>query len=111
MAIITVTPLEGDKVRATFEAPVNINIFDVMMCKLGIEVSACSQITHLEIVETPEPSPVQGYDAPVQVTFACPGGDCQLDVGDIKPDVTFSSVPEGGFGEGKLVMEVTYATA
>ncbi len=111
MAIITVTPLEGDKVRATFEAPVNVNIFDVMMCKLGIEVSACSQITHLEIIETPEPSATQSYDAPVQVSFTCPGGDCQLEVGSIYPAIAFSSIPEGGFGEGKLVMDVTYATA
>ena len=32
MAIITVVPLEDNKVRVTFQAPVNINVFDVMMC-------------------------------------------------------------------------------
>ena len=109
MAIITVVPLDSNKVRATFEAPVNINVFDVMMCKLGIEVEPGIQITHLDVVETPEPTIGAGCDTPTEMTFPCPGGNCLLTVGRVVPDVFFSSVPEGGFGDGKLVLDISYA--
>ena len=109
MAIITVVPLENSKVRATFEAPVNINVFDVMMCKLGVEVEPGIQITHLEVVETPEPSIGIECDTPVDVSIPCPGGNCTLSVGSVIPDVAFSSIPVGGFGDGKLVLDISYA--
>ena len=109
MAIITVVPLDSNKVRATFEATVNINVFDVMMCKLGIEVEPGIQITHLEVVETPEPTIGAGCDTPTEMTFPCPGGNCTLSVGSVIPDVAFSSIPVGGFGDGKLVLDISYA--
>lgn len=110
MAIITVTPVEDNKVCATFEAPVSINLFDVLMCKLGIEMNPNTRITHMEIMETPQPTPQQGYDTPTEVKFQCPGGDCEMTVGSTSPEVIFTSVPDGGFGEGRLVLEVSYTT-
>ena len=109
MAIITVVPLENSKVRATFEAQVNINVFDVMMCKLGVEVEPGIQITHLEVVETPEPSIGIECYTPADVSIPCPGGNCTLSVGSVIPDVAFSSIPVGGFGDGKLVLDISYA--